>query len=73
MQVVHRIAVPTNNQFLVTGSTNGYVAVWDISEFGLTTENERLPREDPPLLSEWQAHTKKINSVELIEAKSMVS
>lgn len=73
-KVVQKIAVPKSNQYLVTGSSAGYMAVWDISEFGLKQEeaNKSALAEDPLLLSEWQAHTAKINCIELLEERSMV-
>ncbi|XP_065178702.1 WD repeat-containing protein on Y chromosome-like isoform X1 [Sycon ciliatum] len=74
--VVRRIACPDNDKFLVTCSSHGYVGIWDITRFGTAplphgedTFDEII---DPEIMCEWQAHTKSINCVELMEHRSLL-
>ncbi|XP_043942680.1 WD repeat-containing protein on Y chromosome-like [Protopterus annectens] len=55
-------ASPTNN-VLVSADTCGYVHVWDISTFGMSSSHRRLSKK-PPLLYSWKAHDGTVVSAE---------
>ncbi|XP_019371875.1 PREDICTED: WD repeat-containing protein on Y chromosome-like isoform X1 [Gavialis gangeticus] len=51
------------NTVLVSGDTEGFIQVWDISGYGLSPST-RGSLKKPPLLSSWRAHSSCVVSIE---------
>ncbi|CAG5124371.1 unnamed protein product, partial [Candidula unifasciata] len=60
------MATDPSNHFIATADAEGFVKVWDIQEYAVSSVDQ--PITDPPLLvSQFQPHDDQINSLEILE------
>jgi WD40 repeat protein len=63
----------SNNSVMITGTTLGYIQVWDINDYCIDIPYGQRPvREMPKLLNGWRGHTKTIVSIDIAEEKKLI-
>ncbi|XP_076809582.1 cilia- and flagella-associated protein 337-like isoform X1 [Clavelina lepadiformis] len=61
------ISSSSDDLYLITGDTTGYVTVWDIEDYCVTDQTEEIITRKPPVAYHWRAHESAIVSVDFID------